>query len=108
MGFKKLTPISAGEKIINKHYGKNKQFTKAIDEMKIVLKTENFKFWDSNNLDKTKETKNTHKDSITVEDELLLLKCNKLKVVLRRLTEEEIAAYCAPKKNKSKKKRSKF
>lgn len=107
MGFKKLTPILAGEKIINKHYGKNKQFTKAIDEMKIVLKIENLKFWDTNNLHKTKETKNTHEYSSTVENELLLMKCKKLKVVVRRLTEEEIAAHCEPKKNKSKKKRSK-
>lgn len=35
--FNKLTPYHAGRRIVNVHYGRNKKFTKAYDEMEYVV-----------------------------------------------------------------------
>lgn len=39
--FQKLTPITAEKAILNKYYGKQKRFTRAVDQMKNVLKNIN-------------------------------------------------------------------
>lgn len=38
LSFNKLTPYHAGRKIVEKYYGHHKKFSKAYDEMEIVLK----------------------------------------------------------------------
>lgn len=63
-------------------------------------------------LNKVKKTINPPKITVPAKNETLqdkLIKCRKLSVIVHRLTPEEIASFCAVKKNKkSKPKRAKL
>ena len=52
ISFSKLTPYHAGHKIVDKYYGRDKKFSKAFDEMQLVLDVQ---------LKKKQEEKNTKK-----------------------------------------------
>lgn len=130
LGFKKITPLAAAQKTIEKHYGKNKNFTKAVDEMGLVLGSarEPFNEIPESSIEKPARNNNSQKTlmpslgvpakgknlpkilTLSTEIDELLLKCRKLTVLIRKLTPEEIAAHCVIKKvkNSKRKKKKKF
>lgn len=130
LGFKKIAPFAAGQKTIDKHYGKNKNFTKAVDEMGLVLGVarERFNKISESSIENPARNNNSQKAltpslgvpakeknspeilNVSTEIDKLLLKCRKLTVLIRKLTPEKIAAHCVIKKvtNSKRKKKKKF
>lgn len=80
-----MTPLIAEQPILKKFYGKQKRFTNAVNEMKIVIR-------------------NVQKEADANENERLIKLVNQkvLKVVLNKLTLEEIERHSNVKKTKYK------
>lgn len=88
LAFKKLTPMAASEQIINRYYGKNARFSKALDEMKLVLGSANN---ETNNYEKQEVVKNRSAiEAPSVIPVVQTFKCKKIVICLRRLTKEDI------------------
>lgn len=81
----KLTPLSAEKPILNKFYGKQKKFTNAVNEMKKIIR-------------------NVQKEADEIENQRLIKLVNQkvLKIVLIKLTPEEIERKSNVKKPKLK------
>lgn len=71
--FNKLTPLAAEEPILNQFYGKQKRFTNAVNIMKRIIR-------------------NVQKEADEIENQRVIKFVNQktLKIVLKKLTPEEI------------------
>lgn len=99
LGFNKLTPLESSQFILDQYYGKNRLFTKSVDEMKIILNMKRERC--TQTVGKTNSTTKTSNTSVPKNG----LKVSNLTVLLHRLTKEEIAQICQKiKKSKQKRK----
>lgn len=93
----KLIPLIAEQPILKKYYGKQKRFTNAVDEIKRVIR---------NIEHEADEIRNKQKDADKSETQRLIRLVNQkvLKIVLSKLTFEEIEQHSNVKKPKPKSK----
>lgn len=97
LSFKKLTPFDANGKIAHQFYNKNKGFTKAFDELMLVLQNKNPKLVTKKPTVRTRLMKATEASDHQLKSVVMIPK-----VVLRRMTKADIVkAQLKLKKNKT-------
>lgn len=96
ISFGKLTPINANEKNVQKHYSKNRRFSKAMDEMKVLqeISRSNSNVAEKNDVGRKPAVSVPPKSMDSINQANIRLRTTKLRVLLHRFTSDEIASYC--------------
>lgn len=110
----KLSPLASEKSILDKHYGKTKRFTIAVNKMKTVLRNidkearlissqQTIDVPPSNDDDAHSAKDQEAKPTETLNDVDWMKEINRkqIKIILTRLTQSEIDHYCRKKENKT-------
>lgn len=89
VGLVKITPLIAADTIIDRYYGKNPQFTRAVSEMRFILEKIRTEKSNHNQYDVTNEPPKISRPCCNSSH-----LCKQLKVSLHRLTAAETVELC--------------